>query len=103
MNSIAPALVFVSGLLGPVLGIMIADYFVVRKKTLKVAELFKLKGAYTYAGGFNLVALLAMVLGMAVALVGYFVPALEFLYKMSWFSGFGVAFLVYVLGMRRVK
>ncbi len=103
MNSIAPALVFVSGLLGPVLGIMIADYFVVRHKTLQVAELFKLKGAYTYASGFNPVAMLAMVLGMAVALIGYFVPALEFLYKMSWFSGFGVAFLVYVLGMKRLK
>jgi cytosine/uracil/thiamine/allantoin permease len=101
MNDIAPALVFISGLLGPVLGIMIADYFVIRKKELQLAELFKLRGAYTYTGGFNLVALAALLLGMLVALVGYFVPAVDFLYNMSWFSGFGVAFVVYVLGMRR--
>lgn len=101
MNDIAPALVFISGLLGPVLGIMIADYFVIRKKELQLAELFKLRGAYTYTGGFNLVALAALLLGMLVALIGYFVPAVDFLYNMSWFSGFGVAFVVYSLGMRR--
>jgi cytosine/uracil/thiamine/allantoin permease len=101
MDDISPALVFVSGLLGPVLGIMIADYYVVRKKELQLAELFKLQGAYTYAGGFNMTALVAMSLGIIVALVGYFVPAVDFLYKLSWFTGFGVAFLVYVLGMKR--
>jgi cytosine/uracil/thiamine/allantoin permease len=101
MNDISPALVFVSGLLGPVLGIMIADYFVVRKKNLQLAELFKVKGAYTYSAGFNLVAVAAMVLGVGTALIGFFVPSLEFLYKLSWFTGFGVAFLVYVLGMRK--
>ncbi len=101
MNEITPALVFVSGLLGPVLGIMIADYYVVRKKDLQLAELFKLQGAYTYSSGFNPVALLALGLGVIVALIGYFVPALDFLYKLSWFTGFGVAFLVYVLAMKR--
>jgi cytosine/uracil/thiamine/allantoin permease len=101
MNDISPALVFVSGLLGPVLGIMIADYFVVRKKELQLAELFKVKGAYTYSAGFNLVAVAAMVLGVGAALIGFFVPSLEFLYKLSWFTGFGVAFLVYVIGMRK--
>lgn len=100
MDSIGPALVFVSGLLGPVLGIMIADYFVVRKKELRLAELFKPRGAYAYTGGFNRVALLAMALGMGTALVGYFLPAVDVLYKLSWFTGFGVAFGVYILGMR---
>jgi NCS1 nucleoside transporter family len=101
MDDISPALVFVSGLLGPVLGIMIADYFVVRKMELQLAELFKVRGAYTYSGGFNWVAMGAMVAGMATALVGFFVPALEFLYKLSWFSGFAVAFVIYVAGMRK--
>lgn len=100
MGQISGALIFVSGLLGPVLGVMIADYFVVRKKELRLADLFKLQGAYTYRGGFNPVAAVALVLGTAVALVGYFVPMLEFLYKLSWVSGFTVAFVVYVVGMR---
>lgn len=55
----------------------------------------------TYSAGFNLVAVAAMVLGVGAALIGFFVPSLEFLYKLSWFTGFGVAFLVYVIGMRK--
>lgn len=100
MPQVASALIFVSGLLGPVLGVMIADYFVVRRKNLQLAELFKPRGAYSYTGGVNMVAVIALVLGIASALIGYFVPALEFLYKLSWVTGFAVAFLVYALGMR---
>ncbi|MFN8396429.1 MAG: NCS1 family nucleobase:cation symporter-1 [Bacteroidia bacterium] len=100
MPQVANALIFVSGLLGPVLGVMIADYFVVRRKHLQLAELFKQHGAYSYSNGVNMAAVLAMVLGITTALVGYFIPSLEFLYKLSWVSGFAVAFIVYIIGMR---
>lgn len=103
MNDIASALVFVSGFLGPVLGIMLADYFVIRKKTLALADLFKLNGAYSYNAGINIKAMIALVVGVAFALVGYFVPALDFLYNLSWFTGFGIAFLVYVMLMKSAK
>ena len=101
MNDIGPALVFVSGLLGPVLGIMLADYYIVRKKELSLADLFKMEGAYTYMSGFNMKAMIALLAGVILALVGYFVPALEVLYNLSWFTGFGAAFVLYALLMKK--
>ncbi|MCB0515237.1 MAG: NCS1 family nucleobase:cation symporter-1 [Chitinophagales bacterium] len=103
LNDISNLLIFVSGLLGPVLGIMLADYFVVRKTQLSLSDLFHLQGQYTYQSGFNIAAIIALVVGVIVALLGYFIEALSPLYKLSWFSGFGVAFLVYVLLMRQTK
>ncbi len=100
LNEISGVLIFISGLLGPVLGVMLADYYVIRKKEIQLAELYKDKGAYSYSGGFNPAAMVALAVGVGVALIGYFVPALEALYKLSWFSGFLVSFVVYWLMMR---
>jgi NCS1 family nucleobase:cation symporter-1 len=77
-----------SGLLGPVAGIMVADYFLVRRKQLDTYSLYRRGGLYEYRNGFNLVALIALGIGIAVALVGRFVPQLELLFKMAWFVGF---------------
>ena len=100
LDEISGILIFVSGLLGPVLGILLADYFVVRKRTLSVPDLFAVKGAYTFTSGFNMVALLALVVGVFAALIGFWVKQLEVLYQLSWFTGFVVAFVVYVVGMQ---
>jgi NCS1 family nucleobase:cation symporter-1 len=102
LNEISGILIFVSGLLGPVLGVLICDYFWIRHKRLALAELYKSDGAYTYSAGWNPAALVAMVAGIAVALVGFWVPALNVLYTLSWFSGFAVAFAVYALMMNRL-
>ena len=99
-DRISDLLVFVSGLLGPVLGVMLADYYWIRRKVISVRDLFDPKGAYAYLGGVNPVAALALGLGIATALIGYFVPALEWLYTGSWFSGCLVAFVVYGLCAR---
>ncbi|MDX2249596.1 MAG: NCS1 family nucleobase:cation symporter-1 [Bacteroidia bacterium] len=95
MNEISNLLLFVSGLLGPVLGVLICDYFVIRKRELRLAELYKENGVYVFTKGYNLKALAAVAAGVLVALVGLWVPALAFLYSLSWFTGFGVAFLLY--------
>ncbi|MCB0757128.1 MAG: NCS1 family nucleobase:cation symporter-1, partial [Flavobacteriales bacterium] len=100
LDEISGILIFVSGLLGPVLGILLCDYFVIRKHTLSVPDLYAVNGKYTFTSGFNLVAVFALVCGVLVALVGYWVKPLEVLYELSWFSGFAVAFLVYAIGMR---
>lgn len=101
LNEISGFLIFVSGLLGPVLGILIADYFLIRKKRLELAELYKEDGIYSYnKTGFNKAAMIALFVGVFLALIGYWVPALNFLYLLSWFTGFIISFVLYYLLMK---
>lgn len=84
-----------SGLLGPIAGIMIFDYYLVRKRQLTLEDLYKRHGIYEYAGGFNGRALLALGIGVGVALVGLGVPAVRWLYDCAWFVGFLVSGALY--------
>ncbi len=93
-------LVGYSGLLGPIAGIMIADYFVVRRSNLKPDELYQRGGAYEYHSGVNYRAMLALALGIAIALVGLAVPVLRWLYDYAWFVGFFTSAIAYCLLMR---
>ncbi|MGH9659518.1 MAG: NCS1 family nucleobase:cation symporter-1, partial [Bryobacteraceae bacterium] len=93
-------LVGYSGLLGPIAGVMIADYFVVRRRTLFVEDLYLRGRAYEYSRGFNGRAMWALGAGIAVALVGLAAPAVRWLYDYAWFVGFAVAGGVY-LGLMR--
>lgn len=93
-------LVGYSGLLGPVAGIMVADYFVVRGRKLDLESLYVRGGQYEYRGGINPRAMAALVLGIACALVGLFVPLVHWLYDYCWFVGFFIAGGVYVVLMR---
>ena len=94
-------LVGYSGLLGPIAGVMIADYFVVRRSRLLVNDLYRRNGAYEYDNGVNVRALVALAVGIGVALLGLVVPALRVLYDYAWFVGFGVSAAVYLLLMQR--
>jgi len=95
MNEIFGLLIFVSSFLGPILAILIADYFFVRKTELSTNHLFLEDGQYAYQHGFNVKAFIAFLAGVATALIGLFVPALKVLYNTSWFSSFAVSFIVY--------
>ena len=99
-----------SALLGPIGGILICDYFLVRGTHLNAADLYRRDGEYRYSGGFNLIALLALVLGIAPSVPGFLGtvgaldqasvgPFLMSLYSYAWFIGFGVALAVYWIGM----
>jgi nucleobase:cation symporter-1, NCS1 family len=92
-------LVGYSGLLGPIAGVMIADYFIVRHSTLKLDDLYIRGGVYEYSRGINWRAVAALAAGIALALLGLAVPPLRFLYDYAWFVGFGVAGAVYVMLM----
>jgi NCS1 family nucleobase:cation symporter-1 len=96
----------VGALLGPVAGIMIADYWIVRKKQLDVGELFRPAGAHK---GINPVALAALAAGVLPNLPGFLkgtkivdsVPQVFLdIYPYAWFSGFALAFVVYAAAMR---
>jgi len=96
-------LVGYSGFLGPIAGIMIADYFLVRRRDLQVAALYQRGKAYEYRGGVNYRAMLALGVGVLVALVGLVVPWLRWLYDYAWFVGFFAAAGVYCLLMGSLK
>ncbi|HTB14017.1 MAG TPA: NCS1 family nucleobase:cation symporter-1 [Bryobacteraceae bacterium] len=96
-------LVGYSGLLGPIAGIMIADYFILRKCDLDVDALYHSEGKYSYTRGVNWNAIVALAAGIAVALIGLIVPALRWLYDYAWFVGFLVAGILYLLLMKKEK
>jgi NCS1 family nucleobase:cation symporter-1 len=90
-------LVGYSGLLGPVAGILIADYWVVRRGRLSLADLYSPHGIY---GRWNGRAMTALAAGVGAALVGLWVAPLRPLYDYAWFVGFAVAFALHALLMR---
>jgi NCS1 family nucleobase:cation symporter-1 len=88
-----------SALLGPVAGIMVADYFLVRRRELAVDDLYKRGGQYEFSSGVNWKAMLALAIGVAVNVPGFLaeaVPGLKdsvpgfwrTLYTYAWFVGF---------------
>ena len=96
-------LVGYSGLLGPIAGIMIADYFVVRSRNLDLPALYRRGGAYEYSRGFNWRAMVALGLGVLVALVGLLLPALRWLYDYAWFVGFLISAVAYCVLMGKAS
>ena len=90
----------VSGGLGSIAGVLIADYWIVRKTRLQLEDLYLPDGTYRYASGWNWRAVAATLLGCAFAWGGLVIPALKPLSDYGWFVGFGVAFAVYVVLMR---
>ena len=90
-----------SSFLGPIAGVLIADYYIVRKRKLNVKDLYVRGGVYEYVKGFNPKALVALCAGVVIALIGLLVPELRFLYDYAWFVGFALAFATYAMMMKR--
>jgi NCS1 family nucleobase:cation symporter-1 len=100
-----------SALLGPIGGILVADYFVLRRTRLDVTQLYRENGAYTYRGGWNPAAMLALGLAILPNLPGFLsqigvlhsFPGLEVwrgLYTYAWFLGFALAAVLHLAFMR---
>ncbi len=91
-----------SGALGAIAGVLIVDYWIVRKTRLAIADLYDPAGAYRYRGGWNPAAVIATAVGAAVALGGAFWAPMKPIYDYAWFIGFGLAGgLYYALTPRR--
>lgn len=101
IDEISGILIFISGLLGPVLGVMLADYYVIRKTEYRIDDFYDTDGPFAFGGnGINRAAMYSLVGGILLALVGYWVPALSWLYSLSWFTGFAFAFALYSFMMK---
>lgn len=99
-------LVGYSGLLGPVAGIMVADYFLIRGTRLDLVSLYRRSGPYEYTRGINPRAIAALVSGVGLALIGLAVPRARFLYDYAWFVGFfaaGIAYAALMHGAARTR
>ena len=89
-----------AGLMGPIAGIMVTDYIFIRGTRLDLASLYHAEGIYHYAKGINPRAILALVIGVLIALIGLAIPSLRFLYDYSWFVGFFISGVAYAILMR---
>lgn len=95
-------------LLGACGGVLIADYFVIRRTHLDLAGLYRREGPYWYTNGWNICALVALAAGIAPCLPGFFTAVgwgtfgsfWSHLYNYAWFISFGMSFGVYVALMK---
>lgn len=96
------------GLLGPIAGIMLVDYFLLRKTELNHDALFDIKGEYSYVNGWNLRAVAALALGVLPNLPGFLkaagfiattLPIFETLYAYAWFVGLAISAVLYYVMM----
>jgi nucleobase:cation symporter-1, NCS1 family len=97
-----------SSLLGAVAGILIADYHLIRKTNLVVADLYRQGGRYWYSNGFNLVAIVALIAGIAPCVPGFIgklfpvVTVSDYwldIYSYAWFVSFAISSILYLVGM----
>lgn len=97
-DSIFLFLNLIGSVLGPVGGVMIAEYFVLAKQKININELYMSKDNTTskYLGT-NIQAYIATLIGLALAIVGQFVPALSAFNDISWIAGFASAGIIYTL------
>lgn len=97
-----------SALLGPIAGIMIADYFVWRRTNLDLDGLYRTDGPYRYTGGFSLVGFGCLIAAVLPNVPGFLVtiqavPAEMFPawlvagYHYAWFIGFTLGFVLYAV------
>jgi NCS1 family nucleobase:cation symporter-1 len=101
-------LVGYSSLMGAIGGILIADYWVLRRQALSSADLFKVNGRYAYSNGLNYRAVLALVLAIVPVVPGFLRAAvtpggqvanptlLDSVYTYAWFVTFGLSFVLYL-------
>jgi len=104
-----------SSLMGALGGILIADYWVVRRQRLVLDDLFRERGAYSYWHGVNWRAVAAFLIGVLPVVPGFARAAVmpggsvadpnffDLLYAYAWFVTFGLSFFVYLGLMRRVS
>lgn len=100
-----------SGLLGPIGGILVCDYFLIRKTKMNLPALYDPNGEYRYAGGYNPAAVIALVVAIIPNVPGFLgqigaaqvAPVWSAIYNYAWFTGFFIAMGLYYLLMKGMR
>jgi NCS1 family nucleobase:cation symporter-1 len=89
--------------IGPLFGILIADYYFVRRQHVDVDELYTLRptGRYWYSKGYNPAAVWTMIPSALAPIACVVIPSLQWLGNYSWFIGMGIGLVLYPVLMRR--
>lgn len=95
-DSIYAFLDFIGAFLGPVAGVMIADYFIIKKQQIDLDRLYTEKGVKQKTD-YNWIAYGVTLIAVVVSISGRFIPALSMVSSLSWLVGFGLAFILYSL------
>ena len=105
INHIIGWLIAYSALLGPIAGVMLADYYLLRKTKLVVADLFKTNGIYSGTNGTNWAGILALIIGILPNIPGFLAsvglgtasPFFASIFTFAWFVGLAVAGIAYLI------
>jgi NCS1 family nucleobase:cation symporter-1 len=93
--------------LGPIAGIYIADYYIVKKRRVDTYDLYRGNGSrYWYKNGFNIPAFIVWVISVLPPTIGLIFPSLTFfksIFDNGWIFGFVLSILIYPLFMRNEK
>jgi len=104
-----------SSLMGAIGGVLIADYWILRRRELSLPDLFDRSGRYSYSNGINWRAMAALAIAIAPVVPGFVRAALtpggqiasstiwDTLYTYAWFVTFGISLIVYLALMRMRK
>ncbi|MDA1080352.1 MAG: NCS1 family nucleobase:cation symporter-1 [Gemmatimonadetes bacterium] len=104
-----------SSLMGALGGILIVDYWVIRRQQIDTDELFRVQGAYTYRKGFNPCAIIALVVGILPVVPGFLRAAMtaggvvaqptiaDHIYSYAWFVTFALSSAIYFALMRATR
>jgi NCS1 family nucleobase:cation symporter-1 len=109
------------GATGAIAGVLMADYWWIRRNNFKLADLYRPDGLYRYARGWNWIAVVSLLVGIVFAIGGAYsavdgapfpadgiIPPLKGLYDYSWVVGLVISFVLYgvltlTLGRRHVQ
>ena len=114
IKNAAGLLAFLSGyscLMGPLAGVMVSDYYLIKKRKLNIHEVYRDHGIYHYSHGWNWRAYLAFVTGVAPLIPGFAksidnkldVGGAWKIYTFAWIFGFTVSLLTYYVVVKYVS
>ena len=89
----------IGSLFGPIAGIMVADYYLIKNKIIVSKDIFSSTetGVYYFSKGWQVKGIYSMVIGFIFAASTIWNPSLMFLQTYAWLIGFAISFFTYYL------